>query len=156
MKIGVVIHEDHNGRWLVPATLMDAEELAKLDPRASYTFDFSKMRNYEFHKKYFAMLKVVYESIDEAEKTRRGITNPEMMLVAVKCEVGHCDYIYVESYDSMCIIPKSISFAAMDEIEFQKFYDDSLDACLKMLPEGGDVGWRQYVSDAVMKLIGFM
>lgn len=143
---------------LVPATPVDVEEMSNLKPNAIYTTEFVKMRNYEYHKRYFAMLQVILDVMDEDVKKEKGITTIETLLLRLKLELGHCDMIWVDKYDSMVMTPRSISFAAMDEFEFRMFYRATLDqAIASYLPGGSDKAqsWRDMVNDAVMKLVGF-
>lgn len=159
IKIGVVIHEDPNGRMLVPATPFDVIEMGRLDPAATYTFVLSKMRNYLFHKKFFAMIDIVWENMLEEIRAAKGINSIDMMLLQVKLAVGHCDYLYVEEYESFCLIPKSISFAEMDQNDFEKFYNKVLRMCIeRWMPQGVTdyTSWEQMINDGVNRLIGFV
>src|SRR3990167_11307330 len=79
--------------------------------------EISRPRNVQFHRKYFAMLKIVldnqnhYKSIDD-------------LLDVCKLAVGH--YRTIETKHGLVKIPSSISFAAMDAAGFQVFYDKAV------------------------------
>ena len=74
----------------------------------------TRPRNAQFHRKFFAMLKIIldnqeyYKSIDD-------------LLDICKLRTGH--FRTVQTKDGDVRIPKSISFASMDETAFADFYD---------------------------------
>jgi hypothetical protein len=78
------------------------------------------MRNPAFHRKFFALLRLVRDSTD-------AWPTPEALLVALKFELGHVDYFRLVTGEEVQI-PRSISLEAMDELEFTQFYDGSLRA----------------------------
>ena len=104
-------------------------------------------RNYQFHKLFFAgLLPYIFANqnrFDNMEHMRKWIT----------VSTGYCKTLITPDgkvvYDA-----DSISFAKMDEISFDKFYNDVIDFCLKehLLPQN-------YTIDQVKKyvniLIGF-
>ena len=73
-----------------------------------------RRRNIQFHRKFFAMLSIImdnqdyYKSIDD-------------LLDVCKLRIGHCRTVVTK--DGEVQIPKSISFAAMDNAAFSEFYD---------------------------------
>lgn len=74
-------------------------------------------RNLAFHNKFFALLGVAREWADTefTEKQFRAY---------VTAGAGYCDFIPGE--DGMIAVPKSISFASMDETEFSRLYQDAI------------------------------
>ena len=74
-------------------------------------------RNLKFHKKFFAMLKT---SLDMADVEM----NDEQWRTWVTVGAGWCDY--QKHGDKAVAVPRSISFAAMDESEFERLYNDCL------------------------------
>lgn len=87
--------------------------------------DIKRKRNVKFHKKYFALLNLVYQNQDRynnIEHLRRDLT----------IEAGYYDVRYnlhgVEIYE-----PKSISFSSMDETEFNDYYSKVLDVVVVFL-----------------------
>lgn len=160
IKIGfrIVSFDGDTRRSLVPATPMDASELQRFDCEATYTCEFTKMRNYEYHKRYFAMLQVLLDIIDDDVRRMKGITTVENLLLQLKLSLGHCDMLWLDEYQQVVMTPRSISFASMDEYEFREFYKRTLDVAIeRYLPEGNKdaQSWRDMVNDAVMKLVGF-
>jgi hypothetical protein len=74
-------------------------------------------RNIKFIRKYFAMLKTALEMADVE-------MNDDQWRHLVLCGIGHCDWF--KYGDKQIPIPKSISFANMEEAEFELIYSDSL------------------------------
>ena len=74
-------------------------------------------RNLAFHRKFFALLGVGLDMCDTE-------FNAEQFRAVCITGAGHCDY--VEHKGTMVAIPRSISFAKMDEAEFETLYQDVL------------------------------
>jgi len=77
----------------------------------------SQPRNTHFHRKYFALLGVALDMVPEdytAEQFRALCT----------VGAGYCEFL--GSGEKMIAIPKSISFANMDETQFERLYQDTL------------------------------
>jgi hypothetical protein len=72
-------------------------------------------RNVGHHRKFFALLKIVFENQEiyrsEAE-----------LLAAIKIATGHCVPLTLTT-GQKAFIPSSISFASMDQAEFDKFWN---------------------------------
>src|SRR3990167_7591673 len=80
--------------------------------------EIKRPRHLGWHRRYFAMLQIVfanqsyYKSLDD-------------LLDVCKLAVGH--YRTVRTKQGDVRIPKSISFASMDQTEFEAFYDRACD-----------------------------
>ena len=106
--------------------------------------DVKRPRNLAFHRKYFAMLKIIldnqdyYHSIDD-------------LLDVCKLSTGH--YRTVETKLGPVKIPMSISFAAMDDAEFGDFYDRAVAwVCESVIP---GLKRRDLDEEVEAALIGF-
>ena len=87
-----------------------------------------KERNYKFHKKYFALLKIAFEN-QSIYSTMKEFRNE------LKFKTG-CYTIHKTTKNVKLFIPDSISFENMDEIEFEKHYQKAIDAILEhFLPD---------------------
>lgn len=88
--------------------------LRKISPEDLLAVEVKRPRNGKFHRKFFAMLQIIlenqshYKSIDD-------------LLDVCKLRVGHCRTI--ETRQGEVKVPASISFASMDQSEFEAFYD---------------------------------
>ncbi len=109
-------------RGLVPNYDADFEEKKKLKIGIVYKVKVTKARNYEFHKKYFALINCAWEYQNEGV-VKHFKNNIELFRESVQVAAGHCDMEYSISKNEWIEKSKSISFDKMDEIEFQELYD---------------------------------
>jgi len=92
--------------------------LAKMAPGRVVSVEIRRPRNVLFHRKFFAMLNLIlqnqeyYKSIDD-------------LLDVCKLRVGHVKVVQTKRGEER--IPKSISFAEMDETAFTEFYERVVD-----------------------------
>lgn len=108
-----------------PACNFDYELAKKIKPNEPIIYTFSRPRNYKFHKKFFALINLVYENqevYNNREHMRKDLT-----VCAGFYDLRH-DLNGLEIQE-----PKSISFASMDEIEFSEFYNRIIDEVVKWL-----------------------
>jgi len=104
-----------------------------------------KPRNYQFHKKFMALVQIVYDNQDK-------YSSIEDVLTEIKLQVGHYEE-HVSLGGKIIYKPKSISFAKMDEIEFNDFYSKALDAVLKYFLTDSE---ECEVNQMVDRVIGFL
>jgi len=74
-------------------------------------------RNIDFHRKYFALLGTARSMIDE------DYTMEQFRALCI-AGAGYCDF--VQGDNGLVAVPRSMSFAAMDETEFDRLYQDTL------------------------------
>ena len=100
---------------------------------------FKKVRNYAFLKKYFALLTVAYDNWDPGEiSSQYGV--PEKNFERFRADVTILSGYYettIRLDGSVRIEPKSISFAKMDEDEFEKLYNATIDVLIKHVYKQG-------------------
>jgi hypothetical protein len=99
-----------------------------------------RIRNYEFHKKFFALVNYAYEFWEPAplpdspeHRWRKKVT-PEKNMDRFRKDLTILAGWYDAHYrvnGEVRIEAKSISFAAMDEDEFEKLYSATIDVILK-------------------------
>jgi len=111
---------------LIPVYNSDLEALksAKLIENEIYEVDIKRKRNYEFHKKYFALINLCFdnqETFTEFEDLRNYLT----------MKAGYVKKI--ETGTGQMILPLSISFAKMDNIEFEQLYQKTIDVICKFI-----------------------
>ena len=96
-------------------------------------------RNIRFHRKYWALLGVALDMADTD-------WNLEQFRAYVTVGAGYCELL-IHADGNVVSVPRSISFAAMDETEFNRLYQDTLTFIC-----------RKWVLDAeqIDKLVGFM
>ncbi len=93
-------------------------------------------RNYKFHKKMFALLSVGFDSWEPDRKrfnyNGRAIEkNFERFRDQVLIMAGHYDQVFSLRGDKMELVAKSISYAAMDDSEFETLYSAVIDVLLR-------------------------
>lgn len=130
MKILCIVTE--NG--LVPKYDSDREEFRNLKRNTDVLVEVGQKRNYEFHKKFFALLKLTYDNFPEWLEDSLNVHSVEDLRTRLKVDLG----LYEVSHygNQSVIIPKSIAFDKMDETEFEKFYRSSVNHILKNYLKG--------------------
>ena len=113
------------GARLVPINDLGNEQLAELPLDEIIKAKISRPRNVGHHRKFFALVKVVFDNQDH-------YTNQETMRKVMIMQAGYYDTIKVMKGDTV-YLPKSISFGSMDQNEFQEFYERFLDVAVQML-----------------------
>lgn len=87
----------------------------------------TKARNLKHHKKFFSMIGLVFDNQEKYPTTKH-------LLTAVKLEAGWYEDVPIDVNGKPHYIPKSISFAKMDQLEFDDFYMQAIAACCRLLP----------------------
>ena len=103
---------------LFPADNSDYEVFKRMPENEKFEIDFTKGRNYEFHKKFMALCNLAF-------------SNQDIFTVFNRCRyfiIKEAGYYYEEVNPitgEVTRIAESISFGNMDELEFQKLYTDA-------------------------------
>lgn len=105
----------HSVKALVPSGHHDQTEFDKLRQGSEYKVDARKARNPDHHRKGFALINLIFDSQEK-------YTTIEHLLTELKLRVGWYEE-HVRMNGEMVLIPKSISFADMDQTQFEEFYD---------------------------------
>lgn len=99
------------------------DALRKVKHGSLVLVEIRRPRNIHFHKKFFAMLDLVWAAAGEWPTV-------EHLLADVKVAIGHVEKHQLtnrktgETFDYVTL--KSIAFHNMDDIEFEKFYERAL------------------------------
>ena len=118
---------------LVPDDPDTIEWYGKLKPGESVRGKFKRVRNTQFHKKFFALLRIGYEHWEPGEldsKYGKPQKNFEQFRADIIILAGYYE-VHVRLDKSIRIVPKSINFSSMDEAEFEKLYSSVIDSLLK-------------------------
>ena len=117
----------------MPADSGDQELLKKFKIGDAIKFKFSKPRNYENHKRFFALLNLTTQNLPERLPDR--FENIDHLKDEILIGIGHCEW-RISLGGVKYPIPKSIAFSKMDEIEFQAIYSLAANYILKwFLPD---------------------
>lgn len=106
-----------------PAYDSDFETVKKIKLNEPYEFEYKQPRNYRFLKKFFALVRMLYEN-------QEIYTDSEHLREDLIIEAGY----YVLSYNihgEEIKRAKSISFANMTEEDFNKLYNSVIDVIVK-------------------------
>lgn len=129
---------------LIPLYDSDYEEKKKLRVGDTVLCDIKRPRNYEFHKKFFALVRLTFDNLPEHLHQALSIYSEEDLLLSLKIDLGLCTTVRYGFRE--VIKPGSISFASMDETEFQRFYSSCIDVILHRYLRGTD---RQALLDEI-------
>ena len=119
---------------LVPMYDSDLDEKKRLKKGEEVLCVIRRPRNYKFHKKFFALLRLTLDNLPERLERNLGITDEEDLLDSLKLDLGLART--VEIGGRRYIRTESISFGKMDETEFEKFYGRCTDIILKKYLRG--------------------
>ena len=121
------------GGMLVPYDEGAREFIDSLNMGVALRGKFTKMRNPAFHRKFFGMLDVGFDAFDPGEKEFRGLPcqkNRERFRKDVIVAAGFFEPV-IALNGEVRAEAKSISFANMDDIEFEQVYSKVADVLLQ-------------------------
>lgn len=104
----------------------------------------TKVRNPQFHRKFFKMISVVWEN-------QEAFTEKEIFRKKVLMLAGFCDIVLIDG--QAYLETKSISFANMGETEFREVYDRVLDILVSEYCHGST---PEEIRERVNELVPFM
>lgn len=121
---------------LIPMYDSDLDEKHRLRIGDNVLCTIKRPRNYEFHKKYFALLRLTVANLPHLIQQQMQIFTEEDLLDCLKIDLG----LFTTRWHGGRQIVKtgSISFAKMDNTEFERFYARSVDAILRIYLRGTD------------------
>jgi hypothetical protein len=112
---------------LKPADALAEETYSQLPLGTEVYAEVSRPRSLGHHKKFFALLKLILENQDHYKTV-------DEVLIALKVATGHC-YPAETRTGIKVMVPKSIAFSKMDQLAFQKFWDNVVEVVIvKFLP----------------------
>ncbi len=136
----------HNEQ-LVPAYDSDKGNFNSIPEGEIVVCDLDDKRKLWYHRRYFAMLKFVFENMPE--NYHEMFPSIEILRSEIMRLMGKVEIYYTLDGKRM-LVAQSISFAKMGQKKFEKVYSDTSDICLKhFLPETNK-------EDFELELINFM
>jgi hypothetical protein len=130
-----LILEKAPGNVLVPAEPQGIQMLESWRLGAGIRCEVTKIRNYAFHKKFFAMLNTAFALWEPPRCEWSGIQAEkdfDTFREQVTITAGF-HYVVVDIRGNARVRPKSISFASMDDDEFARVYRAVFNVCWKIL-----------------------
>jgi len=116
---------------LVPLYESDFDEKKKLRAGQVYMAEIKVARNIQFHRKFWSMLNTAWALLPE--KTQGGFRSLEGFRAYLLVAAGFYDTYYSPRLKEFVEIPKSMSFASMDEAEFNDCYERVKDVIWSIL-----------------------
>ena len=98
--------------------------LETMRPGAYLRFEWSTPRNGAHHRKFFALLQLIAENSETYNTTEKA-------LVGVKLAAGLFDLMAHPVTGEIIQVPRSVSFEAMGQEDFEAFYTNAIDAVLQ-------------------------
>jgi hypothetical protein len=92
-----------------------AAKLHALEPGELFTLDCWFPRNPKLHGLHFAMLTAIFDAQEQ-------FADPDQLRAWLQVGAGHCEFVPGPT-GKMVALPKSISFKAMDDAEFQAHHE---------------------------------
>ena len=142
---------------LAPADEASRQAVGKFKIGQPVRLKATRQRNYQFHKKWWALVGFAFEHWQPAslqDPKFEGVA-PEKNLDRFRKDITILAGFYEASYrvdGSVRIEAKSISFASMDEDEFDRLYNATISAVLKHILTHYE---RQELEDVVLELLRF-
>jgi len=81
--------------------------------------ELNKPRNLAHHRKFWALLNTVWQAAGEW-------SSPYGLLIELKVRLGLVQEVLLRDTGELVRVPKSISFAQMDQTEFDQFYERAM------------------------------
>lgn len=143
---------------LIPATEDEGEKLRRFKVGATVRADVSQMRNYEHHKKWFALVKIAYDAWTETAPDReyKGVrVQPDFDRfrkdLIILC--GRFKPVFAVNGE-VRLEADSISFANMSQEEFEKLFSKTIDVILQKILSNGRFTESE-LRELVEQVIGF-
>ena len=115
---------------LVPAHATDVDAIKKLPNSQPVRVKVTRMRNPQFHRKFFALLNYLFDIWEPEEENHVGDKNFDRFRKDIVILAGFYER-YIRLDGTTRIEPKSSSFANMDEDEFEQLYEKVIDVGIK-------------------------
>jgi hypothetical protein len=110
---------------LKPCDERGIEALRKLKVGEVVQCELTKPRNLAHHRKFWALLNVFWQAAGDW-------SSPYAVLIELKVRLGHVQKVVIRETGEVVSVPKSISFAQMDQFEFDSFYEKAVAELCKM------------------------
>ena len=128
----------------------------KLKAGTTVEGEFKRKRNIKMLRKYMALIRTIHEALPEpVEVEFRGkVINPEWTEESTRKWLAvRCGYYHVLGLPNgkVQIEADSISFAKMDEETFEKLYNATIDAALKVLPKTWNEAELRTVAEQILE-----
>lgn len=100
----------------------DYDQKKKLKVGSVYVATISEMRNVAFHRKYFSLINLSWEYLNEHQRDFFR-ENVDAFRKTVEVAAGHYEPVYSIARQSWLEVPKSIAFDKLSEADFEQLYE---------------------------------
>jgi hypothetical protein len=125
-----------NNEMLVPYDEVAAEFVRKMKTGELAHADYKRVRNYKFHKKYFALIKFAFDMWEPGDNLQYMGQPVLKNLKRFRKDIAILSGFFettVNLKGEVRLEAKSISFAQMDEIEFEELYQATISIVLSRI-----------------------
>ena len=123
---------------LVPADDEAREAIQRLRNGCLVGLDIAARRNPKFHRKFMALVKVGFDAFEPEQKDYKGMPaqkNFERFRKDVTIAAGFYEATY-DLHGNVKLSARSLSWALMDEVEFEKVYSAVINVLLQKILAG--------------------
>lgn len=143
---------------LMPIDAANAQELDRFKVGQAIRCEVKRVRNYPFHKRWFALAKYAFdiwsETMPRMEYRGQQVqANFDRFRKDLTILAGFYEPVF-NVRGEMRVEPKSLSFASMDQTEFEAVYSASINAVLAHILTGSKMT-EQQLREAVDRILMF-
>ena len=128
---------------LIPVDDTDRERCLQMEDGEIFEIEYKKDRNPKNHRRFFVLLKLGFDNQRDDRKITSSMEGYRKWLLIM---AGYYDIVVVK--DQELVVPRSMAFANMDEVEFREMYS----ACVDVIAGDIDLS-RQEVLDELVRLL---
>ena len=139
----------------VPINQSSADAMDAMQMNGEFKAVLTKPRNIGFHKKLFALISIAYEAWTPEKMEYKGVA-VQKNRTRFRHDLTVMAGFYTPTFKAngeLVMVPKSISFAKMDEEEFSQLYSKFIDVILAQILTHYTA---QDLDEQVNKILGFV
>jgi hypothetical protein len=141
---------------LIADTTLDGEALEKIPSGKVVKVVVTVPRNPKFHRKFFALLSVIYDCMEEDTKRELNVWTAEELRNRLKIDTGRYTLHIVGENSTLpvgtCVyIPDSMAYEAMDDVEFEALYEQTMMMAISKYITGQNVESVNMMVDQVLR-----
>lgn len=118
--------------------------IVTMKPGRFMRMDFSSPRNGKHHRLFMALLQLVAENSETYDTVEKA-------LIAVKLVTGHFDLMADPKTGEIIQIPRSISYEAMGQEDFDRWYGQAIDGVLQHILPTMDAATAERLLDLIVE-----
>ena len=121
-------------KCFIPVSDEGIEVWNKLSETDTFTVEIKKIRCYKYHKKYFEMIKTAFENLPEHYK--KVFPKINVFRKEIEMESGYFEPSFDLQKNEIKRSPLSINYDTLDNIQFEKVFNDVADTICNVIFEG--------------------